>query len=74
MADGQAVKHSKCLVGEALDDKGIQKVDIYIDGTLLTSLTAVPFDITWDTNTATDGQHIIKAIATDINGNTAERV
>jgi len=73
LADGQTVRNTVKASLTALDDKGIQKVDIYVDGTLLTSLTAVPFDITWDTNTATDGQHIIKAVATDANGNTAEK-
>lgn|GEM_PF-2373941 len=73
LTDGQSVRNTIKPSVTASDENGIQKVDIYIDGTLLTSITATPFETTWDTNNATDGQHTIKAVATDKNGNTADK-
>jgi hypothetical protein len=54
------------------DDNGIEKLEIYIDGTLFKTITAAPFEVEWNTTTATEGVHTIKIVATDKSGNTAE--
>jgi hypothetical protein len=47
------------------DENDLDKVEIYIDGTLVTTLTGGPFEYTWDSNTVQDGTHTIKFIAYD---------
>ena len=48
---------------------GIAHVVLEVDGTILQTLTASPFTATWDTTTATNGSHTLKAVATDTQGN-----
>lgn len=45
---------------------GIAKVDFYVDDVLKNSDTAAPYTFQWDTKTASEGTHNIKAIATDL--------
>ncbi len=67
LTDGQTVRNTVKTAVEAADETRIQKIDIYIDGTLLTSLTSEPFETNWDTNNVKDGQHTVKFVVTDSN-------
>lgn len=73
LIDGSGVWNTVTLSVNATDNDGIEKVEIYIDGTLTSTLTASPFELSWDTNTATDGIHTIKAVVTDKSGNVTEK-
>ncbi len=73
LTDGQTVRNTVKTAVEAADETRIQKIDIYIDGTLLTSLTSEPFETNWDTNNVKDGQHTVKFVVTDRGGNTTEK-
>lgn len=55
------------------DENDLDKVEIYVDGTLVTTLTGSPFQYTWDSNTVQDGTHTIKVIAYDKAGNKTEQ-
>ena len=51
------------------DDLGIRSVAFFIDGQLLATLNQAPFFCSW---TATTGDHIFRATATDLAGNTSQ--
>ena len=55
------------------DENDLDKVEIYVDGTLVTTLTGSPFQYTWDSNTVQDGTHTIKVVAYDKSGNKTEQ-
>ncbi|HLP57237.1 MAG TPA: Ig-like domain-containing protein, partial [Candidatus Deferrimicrobium sp.] len=57
---------------QATDDRGVNKVEIYIDKVLAGTLTAVPYTYSWNTTTVTNGAHTIKAIAYDTLNQTRE--
>lgn len=73
LTDGQTVWSTVTATVTASDDKGLEKIEVFVDGTLLTTLTAEPFTTSWNTSSASDGRHTIKAVATDKNGNTADK-
>ncbi len=55
----------------ASDDVGIAGVQFQLDGVnLLAEDTANPYSISWNTTTATDGTHTLRAVARDAAGNT----
>ena len=74
LKDGADVWSTVSVSVNATDNDGVEKVDIYIDGTLTSTLTAGPFDLSWDSKTVTDGTHTIKAVVTDKSGNVTEKV
>jgi hypothetical protein len=53
---------------EAKDDKGVVKVEFYIDGILVAKKDSFPFSYSWDT-TGITGSHVIEAKAYDSDGN-----
>ncbi len=58
----------------AVDDFGVDKVRILVDGTLLVELFTPPFHVTWNTNLLPDNsQHTIRAEAYDVAKNTASQ-
>ncbi len=48
---------------------GINRVEIYVDSNLVTTIAAEPYEYTWDTGGLTDGNHTIQAKAYDTAGN-----
>lgn len=72
LANESTVFGEVSIAADANDEKGLEKVDIYIDGVLTTTITQLPFEFSWDSNTVADGTHTIKAVATDKTGNVAE--
>ena len=57
------------LTATATDDVGVVQVSFFVDGTLIGSATTAPYQITWDSTTATDGDHDLTAEALDAAGN-----
>ncbi len=54
------VSDTVSIAVSADDEKDIEKLEVYIDGTLVTTLTQPPFAYSWNTNGLKDGVHIIK--------------
>lgn len=73
LADNAIVWDVVNVVVNVSDDRAIDKVELFVDGSLVTTLTDVPFSPEWDTNSLTDGTHVVKLVATDKGGNTAEK-
>lgn len=54
---------------EAIDDNELDKVEIYIDEALISTLETAPYSYSWDSETAAEGLHTFKVVATDATGN-----
>ena len=70
--NGHTVYESTVIDIVALDDIGIDKVQIYIDDVLKHTDTSFPYSYVWDTTQHPNGSHRIRAVATDTNIQTAE--
>jgi hypothetical protein len=69
-ANGSTVSpKNQQITVSAHDNVGVTQVCIYIDGTLRATLTAAPYNYTWNTRRAGAGTHTITASAWDAAGN-----
>ena len=67
---GQLVSGSETITVYATDNKGIDKVEFYIDNVLMDSVNSEPFEYIWDTsNEIEDKDYIIGATVVDISNN-----
>jgi hypothetical protein len=73
LTDGTNIFGVFAIQVNAEDDGGIEKIEVYANGTLLQTITAAPYEVQWDTNPIPDGSYAIKAVATDRAGNSAEQ-
>lgn len=71
-SDGDSVSGTVSIQATASDDRGIDRVEFYIDDILGGTLTASPYDYSWDTTAVSNGIHSIKVTAYDTAGKTAE--
>ncbi|RMH60275.1 MAG: hypothetical protein D6677_14130 [Calditrichaeota bacterium] len=70
---GQLVRDTVTVRAEANDNKGIQNVDLYVDGAYYATDTEAPYAFEWDTQPYADGQsHSLFTKAYDINGNVSQ--
>lgn len=69
---GMTVWNTVEISMDANDDVGIETIEVFADENLIATLTARPFETSWDSYLVNDGAHTIKAIATDLDGNTAK--
>jgi len=53
----------------ASDDRGVARLELYVDGVLTGRATVSPHEIAWDTTLATNGPHALQARAYDAAGN-----
>jgi hypothetical protein len=65
------LKRTVTITASATDDSGISSVKIFVDETLLDDAVADEVSFDWDTETVSNGVHIIKVTATDDVGNEA---
>jgi hypothetical protein len=70
--DGATIEGTVDVLVRASDENGIQKVECYIDDSLLFASSIKPYSFSWDTTTVENGQYTIKAIAYDKVGNSQE--
>ena len=49
----------------ASDNIGVAKVDLDVDGTIILTDTTAPYSFPWNTNSTPDGNHTVRARATD---------
>jgi len=63
--DGAVIRGVASIKAEASDDVGVERVEYYVEDTLLDTLTESPYEYSWDSTTGDDGQQGIKVIAVD---------
>lgn len=67
---GDTVNGTVSIDVEAFDDFGIDKVEIYVNNTLLTTLFTPPYHTTWNTSSLQDSTtYTLKAQAFDLSQN-----
>ena len=60
------------IQANATDNKGISKVEFYVDGALKSTDTSSPYAYSWDTAAVSNAAHTLKAIAYDTSSNKNE--
>ncbi len=70
-ASGATVGGLVVLQADATDDAGVARVDFFVDGVLLASATAAPFQVSWDSGWWANGPHVLSAKAYDAVNNLA---
>ena len=68
-ANGATVSGSVSVAVIATDNVGVASVSLSVDGTLKTTLSAAPYNFTWDASVVIDGTHTLMATAKDAKGN-----
>jgi hypothetical protein len=71
-SEGATVTASRAINVAVTDSSPISHVDLALDGTLLTSLTAAPYAYDWDVSAVGDGAHTITATAVNQAGKSGE--
>jgi len=70
-ADGATVSGTVTISANASDNVGVVGVQFKVDGTNVGAEdTTAPYSIAWNSTTATNGTHTIRAVARDAAGNT----
>ena len=70
-ANGASVSGTIDVAASASDDTGVSGVQFKLDGANLgTEDNSSPYSASWDTRSATNGQHTLTAVARDAAGNT----
>jgi len=73
--NGATVSGTMSVSANASDNVGVASVQFTLDGSNLGSaLTASPYQVAWDTTTATNGAHVLGAAARDAAGNVGNAV
>ncbi|MEN6536532.1 MAG: Ig-like domain-containing protein, partial [Bryobacteraceae bacterium] len=68
--NNQTVSGTVTITAGASDNVGVAGVKFLIDGTNFGAEdTAAPYSVTWDTSAATNGTHVLTAVARDAAGN-----
>ncbi len=68
-SDGATVSGGVSVEVQAMDDGGIDRVDLYLDGALLATDNAAPHQFYWDTTSYADATYELLAIAYDGSNN-----
>lgn len=63
--DRQVVSGQLTMSAAASDDRGVSRVEFYIDGLLVSAVTTFPYQAAFDTTTIVNGSHTLKAEAWD---------
>lgn len=70
--DGATLTGTASLAATAADDIGVASVSFRVDGNEVASDASSPYEASWDTTTAINGNYRISAVAIDAAGNEAE--
>jgi peptidoglycan/xylan/chitin deacetylase (PgdA/CDA1 family) len=68
-ANGATVSGQVPVSATATDNVGVSRVDFAVDGTVIGSSTASPYQVTWNSAAAGNGNHTVTATAYDAAGN-----
>lgn len=66
---GTTVSGTISVSANASDNVGVTKVEFYIDGVMVSSNTASPYNYSWLTTSYSNASHIVKAVAYDAANN-----
>ncbi|HYE33218.1 MAG TPA: S8 family serine peptidase [Methylomirabilota bacterium] len=69
--EGSRISTRVSVAVKATDNVGVKKVELYVDGALLTSSAQSPFTTTWDAKKARTGAHTLQTRAFDAAGNSS---
>jgi len=70
-AAGAVLSGSVQIAGTATDNLGVARIELSIDGQLITSASGSPFSFPWNTATSANGAHTLTVRAYDAAGNTS---
>jgi len=70
--NGVTVSRTIDVVASAWDESGVSRVEFYVDGKLVATVSAEPYMYRWNTRSVRDGWHTITAKAYDKYGNAAK--
>ena len=68
-AAGATVSATVLVAASASDDRGVVKVEFYLDGALASTDTTAPYEWSWNTTTASNASHSLTAKSHDAAGN-----
>ncbi len=68
-SNGAIVSGTLNFSANATDNDSMDRVEFYIDGSLIGTDTISPYNVNWDTTTVSEGNHILQAKAYDASGN-----
>ena len=68
-ANGATVSGTVTVAANASDNVGVSRVELWVDGVLTGSDTTAPYQIAWNTTTASNGGHGLQSRAYDAAGN-----
>ncbi|RYZ40897.1 MAG: PHB depolymerase family esterase [Myxococcaceae bacterium] len=68
---GSTVSGTVQVTANASDNVGVTRVEFFIDNALVGTDTTAPYAFSWNSGTATNGNHVLVARAYDAAGNTA---
>ena len=64
-ADGAIITANTTITATASDAIGVTKVDFFVDGVPLATVTTPAYSTPWDISAVPNGTHVIKAVATN---------
>ena len=67
-------KVSGVITISAAVEGDVERVEFYVDGSLIQTLTKPPWQASWDTSLASEGQHTITVVATSSYGSSSSTV
>ena len=65
---GAVVSGTTSVTASASDDRGVARVEFYLDGTLQSTDTSSPYAWSWNTTTSANGAHAVSSTAFDAAG------
>jgi len=71
-APGASVSGTVSVSAEASDNDAVARVELYVDGALVSTVTSAPYLYSWNTSSLTAGAHTLAAKAYDRAGNLGE--
>ena len=69
---GSLASGSVIFTADAWDNVAVKQVELYIDNSLVATDSTYPYTCQWDTTAYSQGDHVLKAVAEDKAGLTAE--
>lgn len=69
-ANGATVSGSQSVTANASDDFGVSQVEFFVDSVSIGVDTTAPYQVNWNTTTASNGSHTLTATARDTNNQT----
>jgi subtilisin family serine protease len=71
-SEGAVVTGTVTVAASASDDVAVSRVDFYVDAALVGSDSTSPYSASWNTTATPNGAHVVRAVAVDAAGQTAE--